>query len=352
MPIPPNARIIADYIRAHPAASLDQVHTKFPATDFWSLRTIRREVLRETALSDLSPATLADAAQLAGLTPTAKTALRAGFFRPVQIEVTEQRPIKPLFTKAGFQMLVISDGHAPDHDAHAIDVAVQVGQAVNVDEVVFDGDWFDAHAISKYVPTAERAARWVDERAAALPVIASVRAAFAKKKAWWINGNHDTRPHRYIDSVAPQLQGLFTLPELLGITDLDFSYPENNRLVLADKLMIIHGERVRGDAGASVKAEVTDHGLSVIMGHVHRRGRYEVMKTALSRRGEQPLLGIELGCLSSLTPGYLSPEKTANWQHGAAVVTLYDDEFFDVEPINIHRGRAAFRGRLFESRLL
>lgn len=348
---PDNPREIAAYIRAHQSLSLDALQHQFPDTDIWTLRTIRREVQRELSLEMLSPATLADASELQGLSPTARTALRLGFFRPVTITVTEQRPIRPMFKKAGFQYLVWSDVHAHDEDPHAVDVCIQIGQAVNVDEVVFAGDWFDAHAVSKYVPSPDKPARWVEERAKALPVIASARAAFAKKKAWWINGNHDLRPLRYIDSVAPQLQGLFTLPELLGIEGLDFSYPGDNRLVIADKLMVIHGERVRGESGASVRAEVRDHGMSVIMGHVHRRGNIEVMNTALSRSGEQPQFGYELGCLCNLRPSYIPIERTANWQHGAAIVTVYDGDFIDVEPINIHQGRAAFRGRLFESRI-
>jgi predicted phosphodiesterase len=351
MPAIPSNQEIAEYIRAHPTHSLDQIHTQFPKVDLWGLRTLRRDVHRELSLEDLSPATLADAAEFQGLRPIARTALRVGFFRPMEITIKEQRPVKPLFKKAGFQYLVWSDAHAGDEDLHALDVVTQIGQAIDVDEVVFAGDWFDAHAISKYVAHADRPARWVDERAAALPVVASARAAFGKKKAWWLNGNHDTRPARYIDSVAPQLQGLFTLPELLGIQSLDFSYPDDNRMVIADKMLVIHGERVRADAGASVKAEVVEHGMSVLMGHVHRRGRYEVTKTVGSRQGEQPLIGLELGCLCNLHPGYISPEKTANWQHGAAIVTVYDNGYIEAEPISIHQGKAAFRGLLFESRL-
>lgn len=347
---PTQDEVIA-YLKANTEATVPQLEELFPTFDSWALRTLRRDFLRSLGGAMLPPASLEEAAQLPGLAHAARAAMRAGFFRPVQIHVTEQRPVKPLFKKAGFQYMIWSDAHAEVEDADAIDVCIQVGQAVGVDEVVFAGDWFDVHALSSYVPNADRPARWVDERAAALPVIASARAAFPKQKAHWIHGNHDRRPLHFIDRAAPQLQGMFTLPELLGIEGLDFSYPEDNRLVIADKLMIIHGERVRGESGASVRAEVKDHGMSVIMGHVHRRGNIEVTSTALTLTGEQPMFGYELGCLCNLRPSYIPAEKTANWQHGAAIVTVYDNNFVDVEPINIHNGRAAFRGRLFSSRV-
>lgn len=342
---------IIAFLQSNPEATVDMMSMQFPKVDLWTLRNVRREFRRENAFAELPPASLIEAAQMEGLSPMAKAALRAGFFRHATYNVIEQRPVKPMFRKSAFRYLVWSDGHAGDEDADAIDVTIQIGQAADVDEVVFAGDWFDAHAVSKYVPSADRAARWVDERAKALPVVAAARAAFAKKKAWWINGNHDTRPMRYIDAVAPQLQGLFTLPQLLGIDGLDFSYPEDNRIVIEDKLLVIHGEKVRKDSGASVKAEVADYGMSVVMGHVHRRAKYEVTTAAQELRGDQPLLGVELGCLCNLRPSYISKERTANWQHGAAIISVFDNGYVDVDPISIHNGMASFHGILFESRV-
>jgi predicted phosphodiesterase len=342
---------ILNYLEAKPDASFVELQQQFPEMEAWTLRSIRREFRREHAFADLAPKTIIEASQLDGFSPAAKLALRAGFFNTVNITIEEQRAVKSLFKKAGYSWGVISDGHAPDHDPHAIDVATQVMQAVSIDHLILAGDWFDAHAISKYTLSKDRAARWVDERQLALPVIGKIRAAFADIPVDWIFGNHDTRPERYIDAIAPQLQGLFTLPQLLGIDSLGFNFPEGNRVVIADKLLVIHGTKVRKDAGASAKAEVQDYGMSVVMGHVHRRGLYEVTTTATDIRGDQPLLGVELGCVCNLRPSYLEPEKTANWQHGAAIITAYDGGLVDVEPIRIHRGRAVFRGRLFQSRI-
>lgn len=345
-----DTNIIAETIRNNPTISLDALQAQFQDVDSWTLRQIRRDVQRDVAQTPVAPEHVLDSSAFDGLSRTAKTALLNGFFRPVTITLPEMRPVKPVLKKAGYEYLVLSDIHAGDEDNDALDVVIQVGQAADVDEVLLNGDAFDCHSLSKYTPASDRPLRWADERERALPVIARVRAAFADRPAQFIFGNHDTRPERYIASVAPPLQGLFSLPYLLGIEDLDFTFPEHNRIVIEDKLLVLHGSKVRKDAGASVKEEVKDAGMSVVMGHVHRRALYELTNTAQIIRNEQPLIGVELGCLCNLTPSYLEPEKTSNWQHGAAIITVYDGGYVDVEPIRIFNGKAFFRGRMFISR--
>lgn len=342
-------RTVEEAVRKNPDVSIDELLIKFPGETVWNLRTARRDALlqvadKEQVIADIDP-------RHSVPTPTAAAAIQAGFFRPLRVEIPERRQYKPTFTRAGHTYLCLSDIHAGDEDPHAVDVAVQVGQAVGVDELILNGDIFDVHALSRYTPAREKPLRWVEERERALPVVAEIRGAFPKIPAHFIYGNHDIRPEKFIAQTAPQLQGLITLPEILGIEGLDFTFAESNRHIIADKLLVMHGTRVRKDAGASVKEEVRESGMSVVMGHVHRRALYELSNTAQEIRGDQPLIGVELGCLCSLRPSYLEPEKTANWQHGAAIITVYSRGLVDVEPIRIHRGAAFFRGRMFTSRV-
>jgi predicted phosphodiesterase len=340
---------VEKYLRAHPTAPVDKVAERFPGVTPWAVRLLRRDILREAALL---PNDSPGAAPAHAVTPTIQNAIRAGFFRPVHVTLRDRRPVKPIFKKAGRQTLVLSDVHAPDHDPDALDVATQVGQAVGVDDVVIAGDGADVHALSRYTPAAHRPIRWVDERGLMVPVFAGLREAFPTQPIYWLHGNHCTRPEKFLARQAPQLQGLFTLPELLGIDDLGFIFPEDNRVILADsQLLVTHGTRVRAEAGASVMAEVREHDMSVVMGHVHRLAVYYLTRTAQRLAGRQPLRGVELGCLCNLQPDYLEVERTANWQHGCAVVTVYDSGFYDIEPVAIFRGRAFFRGREFQSRV-
>jgi hypothetical protein len=162
-------------------------------------------------------------------------------------------------------------------------------------------------------------------------------------------GNHDDRPIRWIDGNAVPLQGLFSLEHYLGIDDpkLNFTYVPEGKILLADgSLMVKHGTSISQNSGESVKKEINKAGCSVVMGHVHRRALIEVTKAA------HELTGIELGCLQVLHPDYLPAEETANWQQGFAIITELGDGQFAPELIKITNGRAFYRGRLFESRLL
>lgn len=352
-PVTTRDKGILAYIQKHPDEAVESLLTRFPKVDPWTVRSIRRQVRRDLEYADLDDGeATAEPVPVQNLTKRSEGLLRSGWFRPVQIEIRPRTATKPIFKKAGQTTLVLSDIHAPEHDEHAVDVALQIGQALATDRIIIAGDGMDCHALSKYTPAAHRPFRWVDERVRGVPVFGMIREMFPKTPIDYLLGNHDIRPEKFIGSQAPQLQGLFTVPQILGLDGFGFTFPADNRVLLADgKLLVIHGTKVRGEAGASVMAEVREAGMSVIMGHVHRRALYEVTRTAQKLQGEQPLIGVELGCLCNLQPDYLEVERTANWQHGAAVVTEYDKGEFDIELIRINYGRAKFRGLEFHSRV-
>jgi UDP-2,3-diacylglucosamine pyrophosphatase LpxH len=347
-----NEHAVLAFLTRYPQASVQDLQEEFPDADLWFLRQQRRDFQQDVLLDEVRDATIADS-DIRALKPQAQLALRTGFFRPIQVArqpLTSER-VKPLFKKAGQEWLVLPDIHAPDHDPHALDVAIQIGQSMQLDGVIISGDGMDVHALSRYTPASHRPIRWVDERAAAVPVFAMIRDFFPKTPITYLIGNHDVRPEKFISAQVPQLQGLMSLPQILGLDSLDFIFPEENRVVIGEKLLVIHGTRVRSEAGASVQQEVREAGMSIAMGHVHRRAMYDVTRTAQRLRGEQPLFGIEMGCLCHLTPDYLEPERTANWQHGCLVVTVFDDGFVFPELVRIDKGRGMFRGKLFESRV-
>jgi predicted phosphodiesterase len=340
-------------MRVRPETSVDDLIERFPGADVWELRAARRDVLREHAAEALPVSSIAESTLLQRtLSKSALTALRAGFVRPVKLELRDRPRIKPIFKKGGETIMVIGDIHAPDHDPHALDVLIQIAQALGIDRLILNGDSFDVHALSKYTLAAHRPFRWVDERAEALPVLAMIREEFPETPIDFIYGNHDVRPLSFITAQAPQLQGLFDLPTLLGITDLDFRFPEGNRVILGDKVLVKHGVKVAQGAGESVKKEVIAHGMSVHMGHVHRLSFAGTTRTAQMLNGEQAIFGVEGGCVQNLRPDYLPPEETANWQQGATVYTLHDSGMVVPELVPVHSGHAYFRGMEFRSRLL
>jgi UDP-2,3-diacylglucosamine pyrophosphatase LpxH len=320
-----------------------------PKLSHWELRKIFADTRRKAVRKKVNEAytMVTEALDAKPLSKKAIEAIQAGWMRPVKVEAQPVKVLKPIFEKQGSQYLVFSDVHAPDEDASAMDVMYQIGQSLDLDGVVINGDLFDVSSLSRYTPNAEQHLRWVDERLASVKVATQIRQNFPNVPIDFIPGNHDVRPINWVNANALPLQNLLTLEQWLGLDDpfLNFNVIHGGRVLLAeDSLLIKHGTKVSMHAGYSVKKEIDAHGMSVIMGHVHRRAVVEVTKTAHS------LMGVELGCLSNLRPSYLIPEDTANWQHGFAVVTTYGSEF-EVELVRVNNGKAQFRGKRFMSRI-
>lgn len=332
----------------------------FPKEDRWVLRQLLGEVNRERAQAEVEVTvkpTLRRSVKTFDLPAKMAVALDAGFFRPVEISYPDLPVMKPLFRTDGRTYLLLPDIHAgggpiPTHDPAALDVALSIGHAVGVDEVIIPGDLFDAYSMSRYAKNvAELPSMWVHERNDALRTAATIRANFPKKKITFLPGNHDLRPQIWIGNNAQPLVGAFTLEHLLGIESLNFEV-RDTMLFPEHELLIKHGEIVAQEAGQSVAKEMKDAGMSVIMGHVHRLAHINATRMATEVRGKPPMQGVELGCLCSLNPHYKSKERTANWQQGAAILTVYDNGRFHVEPFAIHQGVALFRGQMFTARAM
>jgi predicted phosphodiesterase len=336
--------------------SIEELIVRFgdQVSDHWEIRKARREALQESTQDSMTPEKAVSSTALKQLNNAANIALRAGFFRPIKIELKDRRKSKPIFKKAGEEILVISDIHAPDHDPHALDVAIQICQSLNLDRLIVNGDGYDVHALSKYTPAADKPYRFVDERAEAVKVFALLREFFPETHIQWIHGNHDRRPEDFIARVAPALQGLFTLEEILGLSSLGFDVVNEGRIILGHQnpILVKHGTLARKNAGYSVHAEMDKSGMSVIMGHTHRFALVGNTGAVQELNGKQPLKGAEGGSLANLRPSYLPAEDTADWQHAALVVTIFDNGLTHIEPVEIHEGYAMFRGLLFKSRLL
>jgi UDP-2,3-diacylglucosamine pyrophosphatase LpxH len=330
--------------------SLEEILDKYPQFDHWTLRKFYANIKREQVIASVEAQAFSLPVFEQPLSKKAVEAIHAGWMRPIQLNIElsgARRPSIPAPIGAK-QYVVISDVHAPDHDRAAMDVMYQIGQSVVPNELIINGDLFDAASLSRYVPSSEQHLRWADERQEAVKVVAEIRQNFASIPIRFIPGNHDIRPLNWVNSNALPLQGLLTLEQWLGIDDpsLGIEVVHEGIIRLAQgNLAVKHGVKIGQHAGTSVKKEVDAHGLSVIMGHVHRRAIVEVTKTA------HQLVGIELGCLCNLRPSYLAPEETANWQHGFAVVTEFEDGKFEVELVRINNGRALFRGKVFQSRV-
>jgi len=263
----------------------------------------------------------------------------------------------------------------PIHDERAISVALQVIRDINPDQVVMIGDNLDFADFGKYLtrvpfrhmvqPAIDRAAELCKE----------VREAAPSARIVWIEGNHEARLHKYLDTYASAASGITrgklkndiredfpvnSVPFLCRMNDFDVEYlvgyPESAHF-LNGNISIVHGHKINSNGSTAAKY-LNDAHQSIIYGHIHRM-EY-LYRTRRSPKGPRTVMAASPGCLCR-TDGVVPSTNSGadhfgrplgkcgeNWQQGMAVVQYQpfgvEDEWFNYEPMWIFDGRGIFRG--------
>lgn len=268
---------------------------------------------------------------------------------PVVLKITRPRTSKP--TGGAFTSVHFSDIHFPFHDPRVVNILYQILDYTRPGFVADHGDTIDCTEISKYPKDPFHRVDLKDEIRMGAEHFGTVHALTPDADHVWLEGNHEQRLQRLVWSLAenraageiltlPAVKEALSWPSLLGIGELGWeTVPYPGHKLLFNKLILCHGEKVRGGSGSSEKAEYQHYGKGGISGHTHRIGYFGKR----DYDGEQGWWG--LGCCCLIRADYTS---FPNWQQGFAVVTWSKDRsHFAVERVRIFDGVAHFRGKRF-----
>lgn len=272
---------------------------------------------------------------------------------PVRSLVINAPNIKKKIAKTGsISSVHYSDCHFPHHDDRTLNILYQVLDDISPEIVVDHGDTLDCEQISKYPKDPYNRTSLSDEVKMAARHIGTVHNITPNAHHIWLEGNHEDRLRRVIWDLADKRTAgeLLTLPNvkevlswesMLGLDSIGWevvNYP--NTKILFNRLVLAHGSKVRAQSAASAKAEHDQYGKSGISGHTHRMGSY------YHTDFNGPQVWIELGMMGRIRNEYVAH---ANWQQGFCVISWNSDRTrFGVEPINVHDGKAFFRGRIYD----
>jgi hypothetical protein len=145
-------------------------------------------------------------------------------------------------------------------------------------------------------------------------------------------GNHDIRVWKYADKkMADQLQHI-TPEALWGLDNLGYGYIyyEDKPAHRYGDIYVHHGISAVAEAGASVKSDIGNLGVSLIRGHSHRMGTY--YKTYELRN--ETLRGYEIGHMCKVDSDGFKYSQIHNWQQGFAVGLISGDQVH-IQPIEI-----------------
>lgn len=226
--------------------------------------------------------------------------------------------------------LVFNDIHIPFENSRAVNLMLGIGQELNPDIVVINGDLMDCWEISRYVknPDLHSSANIKYEIERTKGFLKELRYKFPKARIIWIFGNHEYRWSVYIGNNARELHGLkgLSLEEQVETKEsrIEVINSGNKESVWQyGKLLIGHFDRVNKHSGYTAKNLLEDKSISLIQGHVHRGG------SSYRRLYDRDIVAYENFCLCDRNPTYVDHP---NWQLGFSVVYKdLESDFFYVE---------------------
>jgi predicted phosphodiesterase len=234
------------------------------------------------------------------------------------------------------RVLIASDIHFPNHDPSAVATLLRFVRDYKPHQVVLNGDIMDFQGLSRHAD-ASAATRVRAECEVAADFLDGLRREAGKGcRIDYNEGNHDIRLNTFVEMNAPQLGGLLTLTDLLGLKRrrIDFMpYSGDDVRFIGPKLGVTHGSF----HGTNYTREtVLKYGVSLIVGHAHRPQHTSVPVVGPTGHHTRGCWG--LGCLVPVgRVGYM--RQPSGWTQGWGVAMVSDNGEFDVHHVNLTRGR-------------
>jgi hypothetical protein len=297
--------------------------------------------------------------------------------RPAETGPIQFLPPVPIYTEGMERGVIISDAQVgflrdqdtgelePIHDPKAMDVCLQVIEAIRPDWVICIGDFIDWPTFSRYeqhkefVETTQPAIDWGHRWLGKVRSIIGPDAKFIM-----IGSNHQLRIERMINEKVPGMAGIkranenptewavCSEPYLLRYNELGITYSgqfPGGEYWITDNLLAIH---------APPKSKEFDG--SVIHGHTHHITRKTAVSHKRFARCNQYIYDVGCLCRVGSTTNLKRRLRTivpsdrgrTDWAQGIAVVTIpkANPKIHQLDQIHITEGVAIYEGRQFVGR--
>jgi hypothetical protein len=218
------------------------------------------------------------------------------------------------------RVVVVSDVHAPYHDARAWAAFVAAVRLLRPDGLVIGGDFLDCYSISSHSRDPKRRANLAWEVDTAAVLLAELTEAAPTARKWYLEGNHEYRLPRYIADRAPELDGMaMSLAERMRFDRLGWTWVDSQSYLQTGKMCFAHGWRCGKYA---LPQSVQEWGGCLAFGHSHRLG---VWYSGDVRGSDH--VGINTGWLGDVGAIDYRYRATAerDWQHGFGVIEIAEN---------------------------
>jgi predicted phosphodiesterase len=255
-------------------------------------------------------------------------------YNPFQLPESDEKEFEPFVIEGFKRLLVLNDIHTPYHSVEALTIALEFAAKEEIDCILLNGDIIDFHQLSHFEKDPRN--RHFDQELISLnQLFESLILAFGVPIFYKL-GNHEERYISYMRVKAPELLSikLFSFENVINAEDYGITVIKDKRTVRFGKLNILHGHELKGglippvNPARGVYLRTTDNTL---VGHFHNQ----------SSHSENTLSGRHISCWSNGCLCDLHPEWMPNnrWNHGFAIVDLFDEGNFSVNNYKIIKGK-------------
>lgn len=165
------------------------------------------------------------------------------------------------------KILFIPDSHHPYVDKRAWKLLLKAGHFFKPKYVIIQGDFADFYDVSQHSKNPARRLVLEKEVEAVKKALDEVKALGAQENVF-IAGNHEDRLKRYLESSAPELYKLITIPKILELKEKGFKYVPYKEHYRLGKLNITHDTGTAGRYAHYKSLDSFQH--NVLIGHTHR----------------------------------------------------------------------------------
>lgn len=241
-----------------------------------------------------------------------------------------------------YTVLVIPDsqngfrGHKPLHDRLAWEAGLELTS--RADHVVLLGDMIDLPALSKYAHGSDLRGSTGKAIKETKWWLGRLRDAAGDKPIDYIFGNHEERLPALFKKFCPDLEGIFTLEDALGLTDLNIRpvAPYGADITIKG-VLYTHGDKYATHGGQTAAKYLTTLDCSVVYGHCHK---LELAHKTV--RGKRRFAGSP-GTICMRTGVVPGSSAHPDWQAGFFLVHYAKGHQPWVEPV-LYDGKCAYLG--------
>jgi hypothetical protein len=244
----------------------------------------------------------------------------------------EYSPYKIVCNKA----LIFGDVHIPFHDVQAIETMFDYTVDMDIDTIIINGDFMDCFEISSF-DKEPNVIRFKEERKLAKIFLQELKRIYPKAQIYYKFANHEARFQTYLIKKAPEIFDFdeFRLDVLLDLFNMGIKYIEEERFIIINgELKILHGHEYKKAVFSPANPARTTFlrtKANTLTNHFHQTSAHTEQTI-----DNKTLSCWSIGCLCELNPKYMPLNKH---NHGFAIYTKFDDEFWTVENKIIIKGR-------------